>query len=261
MGINVNFETVVAIEILATYATMMVCEAYFSGNAYPVKPLWCLHGFGFFALNACFIGLLSFILPIEWLSTFHLYDCHGLSTIWGALLGYLLVSFFIYWWHRAAHHYPFLWQWCHQVHHAPQRVDMGGSTIFHPLEAAIYTLFTFTVTDMMLGLSPEATLLTLFITQFYGFFVHMNIRTPRWLGYLIQRPEAHGLHHHRRVTKVNYSDLPLWDLLFGTFCNPAEFSCEPMGFADGADEHYVALLLGQDVLSLESPTQETLATP
>ncbi len=59
----------------------------------------------------------------------------------------------------------------------------------------------------------------------YGeFFYHMNIRTPHWVGYLFQRPEAHRVHHARdsQVLSKNYSDLPLWDMLFGTFENPAQ---------------------------------------
>ena len=45
-------------------------------------------------------------------------------------------------------------------------------------------------------------------------------RTPRWLGYVIQRPEAHGLHHELGEHRRNYSDFPLWDMLTGTFVNP-----------------------------------------
>ena len=51
----------------------------------------------------------------------------------------------------------------------------------------------------------------------------INIRTPRLLGYLIQRPEQHGLHHERDVHAYNYASLMLWDLLFGTFRNPESF--------------------------------------
>jgi hypothetical protein len=36
---------------------------------------------------------------------------------------------------------------------------------------------------------------------------HANIRTPRWLGYLIQRPESHGVHYGRGIHRCNYSDL------------------------------------------------------
>ena len=51
-------------------------------------------------------------------------------------------------------------------------------------------------------------------------FQHWNVKTPRWLGYIIQRPESHGLHHELGVHARNYSDFPLWDMLMGTFVNP-----------------------------------------
>ena len=79
------------------------------------------------------------------------------------------------------------------------------------------------MTTLVLGLDPVAAALTGYIAAFYGYFQHMNIRTPRWLGYLIQRPEAHCIHHQRDVHAYNYGDLPVWDMLFGTFRNPASF--------------------------------------
>ena len=61
------------------------------------------------------------------------------------------------------------------------------------------------------------------MSAFYALFQHWNVRTPRWLGYIIQRPESHGLHHELGVHARNYSDFPLWDILMGTFVNPASF--------------------------------------
>ena len=57
------------------------------------------------------------------------------------------------------------------------------------------------------------------------------MRTPRWLGYLIQRPESHCRHHEFGVHASNYSDLPLWDILFGSFHNPASWEGRA-GFSD-----------------------------
>ena len=49
---------------------------------------------------------------------------------------------------------------------------------------------------------------------------HWNVSTPAWLGYLIQRPESHCVHHQHGLHRYNYADLPVWDMLFGTFRNP-----------------------------------------
>jgi hypothetical protein len=55
----------------------------------------------------------------------------------------------------------------------------------------IYTLIPLFLTVIVLGLDPLAAALTGYLFTFYGLFQHWNIRTPRWLGYFIQRPESH----------------------------------------------------------------------
>jgi sterol desaturase/sphingolipid hydroxylase (fatty acid hydroxylase superfamily) len=75
-------------------------------------------------------------------------------------------------------------------------------------------------------------------------FQHTNIRTPRWLGYIVQRPESHSCHHERGVHARNYGDLPLFDMLFGTFHNPERFEGE-CGFHDGGSARVGAMLIGR----------------
>jgi sterol desaturase/sphingolipid hydroxylase (fatty acid hydroxylase superfamily) len=77
-------------------------------------------------------------------------------------------------------------------------------------------------------------------------FQHANIRTPRWLGYFVQRPESHTIHHGRGVHAYNYSDLPLFDILFGTFRNPKGFETET-GFYHGASRRVGEMLVWRDV--------------
>jgi sterol desaturase/sphingolipid hydroxylase (fatty acid hydroxylase superfamily) len=103
----------------------------------------------------------------------------------------------------------------------------------------------------LLGVSPGAAALAGIYGLFASLFQHANIRTPRWLGYLIQRPEAHGVHHQRGVHAYNYSDLPLWDLVFGTFRNPAVW-LEQGGFYDGGSKRTWAMLFGRDISTPES---------
>ena len=73
------------------------------------------------------------------------------------------------------------------------------------------------------------------------------MKTPPWLGYVIQRPEAHFVHHARGVHTYNYGDLPIWDILFGTFRNPANFGTGDTGFESPADGRYGAMLLLSEV--------------
>jgi sterol desaturase/sphingolipid hydroxylase (fatty acid hydroxylase superfamily) len=86
----------------------------------------------------------------------------------------------------------------------------------------------------------------LLATTFFSIFQHGNFHTPRWLGYIVQRPESHSFHHERGVHGRNYSDLPIFDLLFGTFYNPQRFASET-GFYDGASKRIADMLRFRDV--------------
>ena len=141
---------------------------------------------------------------------------------------------------------PLLWRLTHQLHHSPQRVDIPGSVLFHPTEMVAQVLLQLFVTLIVLGLDPLAAALTGYVAAFYGMFQHWNVHTPRWLGYLIQRPEAHCEHHRLGVHAFNYGDLPIWDLLFGTFRNPAHFEGR-CGFEEPADRRLGAMLAFRDV--------------
>ncbi len=77
-------------------------------------------------------------------------------------------------------------------------------------------------------------------------FQHLNVRTPRWVGYLLQRPEGHSVHHQRGLHAYNYGNFSLFDLIFGTFRNPADFVAT-QGFWDGASRCVGAMLIGRDV--------------
>ncbi len=77
-------------------------------------------------------------------------------------------------------------------------------------------------------------------------FQHTNIRTPRWLGDILQRPESHSLHHERGVHDRNFSDRPLFDILFGTFSNPKEFAGQN-GYWNGACARVGSMLAFRDV--------------
>src|SRR5437899_7763792 len=185
-------------------------------------------------------------MPERWLQAHRLMNLESLGVIGGALLGYAVVSLASYAWHRSAHTFPLMWRLFHQIHHSPQRVDMSGAALFHPLETIVFFLMSAIVTTLMLGLDPVAAALTGYIAAFYGYFQHMNVRTPQWLGVVIQRPEAHCIHHQRDVHAYNYGDLPIWDMLFGTFRNPASFE-GPVGFDKPATDRIGAMLGFVDV--------------
>jgi sterol desaturase/sphingolipid hydroxylase (fatty acid hydroxylase superfamily) len=174
-----------------------------------------------------------------------LFDLSGLGTAGGAVAGVLVYELFHYAYHRTAHGWGWLWRTSHRMHHAPESLDAFGAYFLHPIDVLAFTSIGVLVAFPLLGLSPEAgAFLSLFVS-FNAAFQHANLRTPRWLGYLVQRPESHAVHHARGVHRWNYSDLPLWDMVFGTFRNPARFDGE-VGFEPGASNRLGRMLLGRD---------------
>jgi len=167
----------------------------------------------------------------------------ALGTWGGAAVGILVYELVHYGYHRAAHRWDWLWRLGHQVHHSAESVDAFGAYYLHPLDAVLFATWAVLVFFPLLGLSPEAGAIASAFLAFNAAFQHANIRTPRWLGYLIQRPESHGVHHGRGIHRYNYSDLPLWDLVFGTFRNPgARETPVSAGFYRGGSARLAAML-------------------
>lgn len=218
-------------------------ENHFGARTYPEKPYWRVRGFLFMCLGAAMTTPVPFIFKSlfgeGWMA-------FPKINPWSAgIFGYFVSSFFSYSWHRATHTSKFLWRWTHQMHHAPLRVDLAGVGVMHPFESFAYAVIKTTVLVGVLGLPIDALAVCAFISQMYNFFGHLNIKTPRFIGYIIQRPEAHVLHHRRKRADCNFGDFPLWDILFGTYENPISFGTEDTGFGRGKDEAYGEMLMGK----------------
>ena len=99
---------------------------------------------------------------------------------------------------------------------------------------------------MVFGASPEAMAWYGTFIALSAFFSHANIRTPRWIGYIQQRPEQHSIHHQWDLHKYNYSDLILWDRIFGTFKEADKFS-ERCGFPKDHELRIREMLMFKDV--------------
>lgn len=230
---------------LGLFAALAIGERLLPGRALPAVPLWRLKGIFFLLLSAA----LSVALPLlwdGWLGSHRLLDGTKLGTWGGALVGFLALEFVAYWWHRAAHRINFLWRHAHQMHHSAERLDVYGAYLFHPLDIAGFSFAYSLGLVLVVGVTAEAAMLAGGLVTFLSLFQHTNIRTPHWLGYIVQRPESHGIHHQRGVHAYNYADLPLWDIIFGTFRNPRAWD-EEVGLGAGASRRLGALLLGRDV--------------
>jgi sterol desaturase/sphingolipid hydroxylase (fatty acid hydroxylase superfamily) len=163
-----------------------------------------------------------------------------------AVLAYVVAAFVFYWWHRLRHTSVFWWRLCHQLHHSAQRIEVLTSFYKHPVEITLNALLSSVIAYGLLGISIEAAMISTLVSAVAEFFYHWNVRTPRWLGPIIQRPESHRIHHKRNYHTNNYGDLPVLDWLFGTYQNAAalETSC---GFANGREGRLAEMLAFRDV--------------
>lgn len=229
-----------------TFFFMLAVEARWPARQFPARRHWRWIGTGFLFLLAAMSTITPLLLPVDWLAAHRLMDGTTLGIARGAVVGWVVLSFCNYLWHRNVHRFDLLWRGFHQMHHSPQRVDIAGSAMFHPAEMMVFATISTVVTTLVLGLDPVAAAAVGYIAAFYGIFQHWNIRTPAWIGYVIQRPEAHCVHHQRGVHNFNYADLPLWDILFGTFRNPPGWQAQA-GFEDAASRRIGRMLAMQDV--------------
>ena len=109
-----------------------------------------------------------------------------------------------------------------------------------------FTILGSLVFALIMGLSAKAITIVILSLNFLAMFQHANIATPVWMGYFIQRPEQHSIHHERGVHKYNYSDFPVYDLIFGTFANPNDFQ-RKTGFYDGGSNKIIDMILFKDL--------------
>lgn len=207
------------------------------------------------AFNAAQLGVV-FLGGWTWDAWFgggSVFNLGHLGALTGGLLAYLVTTFIYYWWHRARHAVPLFWRLFHQLHHSPSRLEVLTAFYKHPVEMAANGVLSAAIVFALLGVSLEAAAVNTLLCGLAEFFYHLNAKTPRWVGYLIQRPEMHRIHHERGKHRCNYGDLPIWDMLFGTFSNPATVDDVECGFAPELEGQVGAMLAFRDVHQPATP--------
>jgi len=235
----------ISLAIIGMYVLLILWEALFPGRRLPAVKYWKLRGIIVFF----FFFFLSTYLPLLWnqyLPGTALINLSVLGTVGGALCGVLVYEFGMYVWHRTMHQNDYLWKIFHQMHHSAERLDTYGAFYFSPFDMIGWTALSSICFSVLTSLTPQAITIVLLVTNFFSIFQHANIKTPVWLGYIIQRPESHTVHHAKGIHAYNYSDLPLFDMLFGTFRNPARYEHET-GFYSGASSRIKDMLLFREV--------------
>jgi sterol desaturase/sphingolipid hydroxylase (fatty acid hydroxylase superfamily) len=139
--------------------------------------------------------------------------------------------------HRAMHEIPLLWEF-HKTHHAAEVLTPLTSARSHPVDDLIQTNAIAATSGLGYGVlvylfGETAQPVTLLETNiiFFVFFLsifhlrHSHIWLPisGWLGYIIQSPAHHQIHHStapRHYGKNLGFCLSLWDWAFGTLYMP-----------------------------------------
>ena len=156
----------------------------------------------------------------------------------------LIVNVFGYFAHRLAHTVPFLWRF-HSVHHSSEELDWLASARVHPLDQ-VFSRAIIIVPLYVMGFTREVFGAYLAITIVHGILLHSNIRFR--LGFLrgiITTPEYHHWHHsnHKEARNKNFAgQLPMLDILFGTYYHPKEKTPQVYGIEEEMPGGYLAQL-------------------
>ncbi len=207
---------------LLLFIGLFILERLKPARHFPVLREWFLHWLGLMVFASLWLfGLLLLwpVVPAFW---------EGLQawSLWSkVLVTYLVFSFVAYWYHRLRHSIPLLWHYIHYMHHAPAHMDTRVTFWRHPFEMVLDSLVILAV-GKMIGADVEVIIGVLIVESMLEIFHHSNLHTPkrmRWVGYFLQLPEQHLIHHQQGLHRWNYGTVTLWDTLFGTVRVPADW--------------------------------------
>lgn len=232
--------------ILAIFVGCFVLERIIPGWKLPQVKTWPVRVLLINAVQLGVVTLAGYTWEI-WLSSWSVFNLSNyVSPAIGGCIAYFIATFIFYWWHRWRHEFDFLWVGFHQIHHSPQRLEVITSFYKHPGEMVVNSILGSLLVYTFLGLSIEAGIFYTFCTAIGEFFYHTNVKTPHWVGYIFQRPEMHRIHHQHNRHKNNYGDIVWWDMLFGTYENPKEWT-QTCGFTPDKEERLLDMLAYKDV--------------
>jgi sterol desaturase/sphingolipid hydroxylase (fatty acid hydroxylase superfamily) len=222
-----------------------VLERCLPGRELPESPGWYIRAA---FLNGCQLGIvvLAGIAWNRWFPGHSLFNLSDLRPSLQGFIGWFCGTFVFYWWHRARHDSDFLWRVFHQIHHSPARIEMLTAFYKHPIEIAADSFLSSALLFLILGTSAAGAAWFNVFAVFGEYFYHSNLRTPHWVGYFLQRPEHHSVHHELDLHKFNYGDITWWDRLFGTFREADQF-VPRCGFPEDHEQEFVQMLVFRDV--------------
>ncbi|MET4082629.1 sterol desaturase/sphingolipid hydroxylase (fatty acid hydroxylase superfamily) [Pedobacter sp. UYP30] len=138
------------------------------------------------------------------------------------IIGFLMLDFFEYVYHRMMHKTKYLWHF-HLVHHSDMQLDVSTTVREHPAETFI-RVCTMIFVMYITGVTLPVLIIRQFIQSLFNISSHTSFSLPRnlerVLALVFVTPGVHKVHHHYKLpyTDCNYGDvLSIWDRLFGTY--------------------------------------------
>ena len=213
---------------------------------FPLKTEWKMTKRSFFrdlkyilfaaptiALTKAGFGMLAI-----WYSQHHSGHFSHSPTVISAIAFLLVFEFLQYWYHRLSHTAKgkfgkVLWK-IHLAHHLPDKVYVVMHAVFNPINAFITTtIIQFPL--ILLGISPEATLIATLLIDLQSLVSHFNVNVKAgFLNYVFIGTETHRYHHSANMDEAkNYGNtLAIWDLIFGTFYYRPNAVPEKLGISE-----------------------------
>ena len=232
--------------LIAGISTIMLLEKAFPNRPLPPSKGWKLR----LLIVYIFIVIYLIVESVTWAPVFHTYSIfnlkESLSPPLGGFIAYLGWSFSFYWWHRWCHANDTLWRVVHQLHHSPKRIQALTAYFVHPFDYATSSILGGLIVFMVMGMGLDAATYMFAYSTIFSFFIHSNLKMPQWVGYVIQTPDMHRIHHKINHHQSNYGVLVLWDQLFGTYAVPEE-PVEECGYIDDKEYRFKDILLCRDV--------------
>jgi sterol desaturase/sphingolipid hydroxylase (fatty acid hydroxylase superfamily) len=173
------------------------------------------------AVGHILVGLLNgFLIGLVFIQISRWMPVHWPLDDWRSwAVGFVLVEFAYYWFHRLSH--KVRWAWAtHIVHHSVEELTLLSSlrlgwTNFFSLGWIVY------VPVVLAGFDIKLVLTILAVDLQYQYFLHTEARIPLGpLEWVLNTPAHHRVHHacNDRYIDKNYGGMVIvFDRLFGTF--------------------------------------------
>ncbi len=226
---------------LSLAATLFVLE-----RLMPYRTEWVVSDgqefpdFAHTVLNKGLIQLLLFLLLISGIIATmgdrpsHTFWPAGLPMALQVVLALVISELGLYWAHRLAHTWGFLWRF-HSVHHSVEKLWFFNTGRFHFVDTFCSLLFSIPLL-FILGVPGDVFIYFSSITAFIGLLTHCNIDVHcGFLNYIFNTPNVHRWHHSKKVEEGNNNyaeNLIFFDIIFGTYYYPKALHVGPLGIKE-----------------------------